>query len=315
MYRIENHPKDSIDVILNEIFNYMEQHPLNRKSAKLLSVRKELRRTLKKYEEEYKENGEDLQQITNDNYKLSTIHGISNTHMKELYKDFFDSDSRFRQNLYNLTPNRCPICDANWGYAVRTLDHILPESIFPQFSILPLNLVPTCYRCNHSKSTTVGYLPNEGVINPFFNNINLTNYLKCYIYIQNNDFTTHIHLKPESDLHINHNRYQRLKFFYEKVYKMDETYSEVTRTSILNSLLVSLSKVGPMSQSQTKRFFSSLLEGMRREEIIKDGIVTTEYLKLLLLDSLIEVYDSNCHSLIQEMISEKLVIKRQAENF
>lgn len=315
MYRIENHPEDNIDVILNEIFDYMERHPLNGKAKKLIEVRQQLRQILQEYEEDYRENGEDLQQITNDDYKLSSVHEISNAHMKELYKEFFNSDSKFRQNLYNLTPSRCPICDANWGYAVRTLDHILPESIFPQFSILPLNLVPTCYRCNHAKSTTVGYLSNEGVINPFFNNINLTNYLKCYIYIQNNDFTTHVHLRPESELDINHDRYQRLKFFYEKVYKLNETYSEVTRTSILNSLLVSLSKVEAMSQSQTKRFFNSLLEGLRREEIIADGIVTTEYLKLLLLDSLIEVYDSNYHRLIQEMVFEKLTMKRQTENF
>ena len=89
----------------------------------------------------------------------------------------------------------------------------------------------------------------------------------------------------------------------------------MTRTSILNSLLVSLSKVEPMSQSQTKRFFSSLLEEMRREEIIRDGIVTIEYLNILLLDSLIEVYDSKYHSLIQKMVSEKRVIKQQAEIF
>ena len=315
MYRIENFPGDNIDVILDEIFDYMEQHPKNGKSASLLSVSEDLRRKLNDYEEEYRRNGEDLQKITNDDYKLNDVHGISKTHMKDLYKQFFDSDSKFRQNLYKLTPSRCPICDANWGYAARTLDHILPESIFPQFSILPLNLVPTCYRCNHTKSTTVGYSPNEGVINPFFNNINLPNYLKCYIYIQNNDFTTHIHLKPESDLQIDDNRYQRLKYFYEEVYKLDVTYSEVTRTSILNSLLISLSKVEPMSQSQTKRFFSSLLEEMRREEIIREGIVTIEYLTILLLDSLIEVYDSNYHSLLQEMVSEKRVIKQQAEIF
>lgn len=315
MYRIENYPEDNIDVILSEIFNYMEQHPGNGKSARLLSVSEDLRRTLNDYEEEYRRNGVDLQKITNDNYKLNDIHGISNTHMKELYKQFFDSDSKFRQNLYKLTPIQCPICDANWGYAGRTLDHILPESIFPQFSILPLNLVPTCSRCNHNKSTTVGYSPNEGVINPFFNNINLTNYLKCYIYIQNDDFITHIHLKNARDLLIDHNKYQRLKFFYEEVYKLDVTYSEVTRTSILNPLLISLSNVEPMSQSQIKRFFSSMLEEMRREEIIRDGIVTIEYLKMLLLDSLIEVYDSSYHSLIQEMVSEKRDIKQQAEIF
>lgn len=37
------------------------------------------------------------------------------------------------------------------------LDHYLPRSRFPEFSVLSLNLLPACHRCNNRKRTTFGY--------------------------------------------------------------------------------------------------------------------------------------------------------------
>lgn len=43
---------------------------------------------------------------------------------------------------------RCCLC----GQApAATLDHYLPKSEYPVFSILPPNLIPACWRCNHAK--------------------------------------------------------------------------------------------------------------------------------------------------------------------
>lgn len=47
----------------------------------------------------------------------------------------------------------CPMCGV--GY-VRVLDHYLPKEKYPEFSILALNLVPTCSRCNENKLSLVG---------------------------------------------------------------------------------------------------------------------------------------------------------------
>ncbi|GAA0532572.1 HNH endonuclease [Paractinoplanes ferrugineus] len=58
-----------------------------------------------------------------------------------------------RAELLSLAhAGRCPMCD---GAPVATLDHYLPKSVFPEFSVLPKNLVPVCYRCNHLKQDTI----------------------------------------------------------------------------------------------------------------------------------------------------------------
>ncbi|MGX6566915.1 HNH endonuclease [Cupriavidus necator] len=52
-------------------------------------------------------------------------------------------------NLRSAAPGgRCPTC--GFGH-VYTIDHFLPKSAFPFFSVLPENLVPSCRDCNTGK--------------------------------------------------------------------------------------------------------------------------------------------------------------------
>lgn len=44
---------------------------------------------------------------------------------------------------------KCPYC--RFGHA-ETLDHFLPKSRYPSYSVLPINLVPACMRCNTGKA-------------------------------------------------------------------------------------------------------------------------------------------------------------------
>ncbi|WP_394557660.1 HNH endonuclease [Priestia aryabhattai] len=45
--------------------------------------------------------------------------------------------------------NRCPYCGID---KPRTIDHYLPKSFFPEFSIYPPNLIPCCGHCNGKKN-------------------------------------------------------------------------------------------------------------------------------------------------------------------
>ena len=49
------------------------------------------------------------------------------------------------------TGGRCLFCAAP---AASTIDHYLPREAYPEFSVLPLNLVPACSPCNIKKGTT-----------------------------------------------------------------------------------------------------------------------------------------------------------------
>lgn len=65
----------------------------------------------------------------------------------------YDSKARVSRDLkakiFSIDPTRrCGLCGA--GRAA-TLDHYLPKDDFPEFAVLPLNLVPACDPCNRNK--------------------------------------------------------------------------------------------------------------------------------------------------------------------
>lgn len=59
----------------------------------------------------------------------------------------------------------CPFC----GFSqVATLDHYLAKSKYPQFSVLPSNLVPACSDCNTGKGAKIIATAEEQVLHPYF---------------------------------------------------------------------------------------------------------------------------------------------------
>jgi hypothetical protein len=52
-----------------------------------------------------------------------------------------------------------------------TLDHHLAKSEHPTFAITPINLVPSCSDCNHSKSAHQPSTPDEEALHPYYDDI------------------------------------------------------------------------------------------------------------------------------------------------
>lgn len=67
--------------------------------------------------------------------------------------------------LFNAPLGHCPYC--GYGHA-STLDHYLPKTKFPQFSVLPLNLVPACKDCNTGKSSAIVTTIDDQDLHPYF---------------------------------------------------------------------------------------------------------------------------------------------------
>ena len=67
------------------------------------------------------------------------------------YTHFKESGHPARAAILQANPGGvCPSCGHR---TAATLDHYLPRSHFPEFSVFPLNLVPACYECNQIKET------------------------------------------------------------------------------------------------------------------------------------------------------------------
>ncbi|MHB9839678.1 HNH endonuclease [Paraburkholderia terrae] len=60
---------------------------------------------------------------------------------------------------------RCPLCGQR---VVKTLDHYLPKTQFPELAVFPANLVPACADCNKSKLAHVALNRGQETFHPYF---------------------------------------------------------------------------------------------------------------------------------------------------
>ncbi len=87
------------------------------------------------------------------------IGDLTKSDLTSLYTNYFvgakGSARREYDQIKASANGKCPFC-GGIGH-VSTIDHYLPKAYFPQYSILPSNLVPCCRDCNtgkHGKFTT-----------------------------------------------------------------------------------------------------------------------------------------------------------------
>lgn len=90
--------------------------------------------------------------------------------MKKLYTEQMVNQKKEGREIYDalmvLAPlNKCPFCGIG---QVTTLDHYLPKSIFPIFSVLTSNLIPCCKDCNTGKSTSYATTKERQVLHPYY---------------------------------------------------------------------------------------------------------------------------------------------------
>ena len=77
--------------------------------------------------------------------------------------------SSLRDEAMSSTSNgRCPMCGVG---PVLDLDHYLPKEHFPEFSVLSLNLVPACARCNRKKRTLFGTSDGGRFLHAFYDHL------------------------------------------------------------------------------------------------------------------------------------------------
>lgn len=96
------------------------------------------------------------------------IEGLSVEELKTLYSYNMVKRKPGRKvydRILNLT-EKCPYCGGIGR--PRNLDHFLPKTHYPQFSILPINLIPSCRDCNmDGKGSVYADEYEKQVIHPY----------------------------------------------------------------------------------------------------------------------------------------------------
>ena len=98
---------------------------------------------------------------------LGTLH---KSDLTRLYTQYFVPEAKPARRLYEAIKvaagGKCPLC-GGVGH-VRTLDHYLPKSNFPIFTIMPTNLVPCCRDCNSEKLNAFALVKGNQTLHPYF---------------------------------------------------------------------------------------------------------------------------------------------------
>lgn len=110
----------------------------------------------------------------NDDIALGTV---TKKEFKSVYSSHMVGRTKPARLIYDLLLSRaplgrCPFC--GMGQA-STLDHYLPKAKYPQLSVVPMNLVPSCKDCNTGKSTAVATTAGTQSLHPYFDHQSFIN--------------------------------------------------------------------------------------------------------------------------------------------
>jgi len=98
---------------------------------------------------------------------------LTKNQYKRLYDYYLLSDKKKARKIYDSilinAHEKCPYC-GGIGHP-KNLDHYLPKASFPQYSILPQNLIPSCRDCNmDGKGAEFAKRYEDQILHPYFDN-------------------------------------------------------------------------------------------------------------------------------------------------
>lgn len=103
-----------------------------------------MQHTIKEYYQKYREKRYTLEQLEH-----LTCNNDEKDAMKHTYTSRTTPLETLRSSILSIwESNICPYCNIN---SIATIDHYMPKDCFPEYSVLPINLVPCCRDCNHLK--------------------------------------------------------------------------------------------------------------------------------------------------------------------
>lgn len=120
-------------------------------------------------------------------YKIQQRPNISSSidtnSMKKVYTYRMVNPDMPGNKYYNMIKSSapygiCPLCSVR---DADTIDHYLPKSLYPIFSVTPINLVPACSTCNTGKKISFPKDSSEQTLHPYYDNIENESCIKAKI--------------------------------------------------------------------------------------------------------------------------------------
>jgi hypothetical protein len=155
---------------------------------------------------------------------------VSKGEMTELYNNQMVRKGTAARKVYDRLMSaprhgRCPLCGQR---VASTLDHYLPESIYPVFAVFPHNLVPACKDCNKEKGCAVPVDAGHQAIHPYFDDFETERWLYAEV-IHTDPPAVQFFVRPPT--HWSDVKKQRVKYHFNLL-KLVELYASHAASEI-----------------------------------------------------------------------------------
>jgi len=269
-----------------EYFSYFIQ--ILKQKRKVKDILTEMQDTIELRYQRYCENKEDLSVIEVETFTQDQKKAL--LHCYEVSTKALESVKKQISELQEPTVRgKCQYC----GIGVpTTFDHYMPKGIFPEYSVLPINLVPCCYECNNIRGEN-WLLENKQrmTVNLYFDDLLMVKCLFSEISYSDNIPETNFQMWS-IDPSANNQSFEQLKRHYsmldlEKRYKLQAAgvISETKRSIVIHTKL-------PCSREEIKQW---LLDEARA----KSDTFGINYWEASLMEGL-----ANCDRFLQECLTE-----------
>jgi len=162
---------------------------------------------------------------SNKNELFGMIPFSFNEDQKQELKSCYDSQSWYNKNLKSdikkLDDGKCPYC---WIDKSRQVEHYLPRTEFPEYSVFINNLIPSCGECNNKKGATWRDDESRTILNVYYDKIPLEQFLYVELSIDSDVITSEFYVNLDG-IQIDQNTATILKKHTEKLNLLNR-YSE-----------------------------------------------------------------------------------------
>ena len=214
--------------------------------------------------------------------KEKTVNGvISVADMKSLYEQKFATHPDVRGKYYDkililAQGGKCPICGIG---QVSNLDHYLAKSIYPTYTVTPVNLIPVCRDCNFYKLDKSITSNDDAPLNPYYDDVDAFEWLCASITSSDDTFVATYFVNPEIEIDAPE-LYARLCNHFA-IYKLAVAYSTQATTEIAENLLLWKEKYLEWGEAEFRKYLQDCL---RSKEKYQKNTWNTALLRALIND-------------------------------
>ena len=122
----------------------------------------------------------------------------------------------------------CPYCSVT---NVDGVDHVLPVALYPEFSVLAHNLVPSCERCNRSKGLTCFAKDGTNLLHPYFEAFPADEMLRAHVLVAKGSVTWHFTLSRFAGM--NARAFVAIRNMFE-VLELEDLYRQVSVVDVMD---------------------------------------------------------------------------------